>query len=168
MEPRGRKRWRLVANRPTSRTAGIGENCCRQYRRATDLGRHQRIRSCSDRDPRPRRLLRTRRRIRARAVARFLRTRRGVALLAGRGVRVQVVLPGPVDTDMTGASRYRNPLRSRSHGPYSPEGRRVRTRSSLIRCRNRWQRAGVAVWPRRSSARTRRLYKQSPSQHEQR
>jgi Phosphoenolpyruvate phosphomutase len=34
-------------------------------------------------------------------VARFLRTRRGVALLAGRGVRVHVILPGPVDTDMT-------------------------------------------------------------------
>jgi heme-degrading monooxygenase HmoA len=60
------------------------------------------------------------------------------------------------------------PLRSRSRGPSSTAWRPGRKTSSPIPCRPRWPTAGATGWPRRSSARTRRSHKHSPSLHKQR
>src|SRR3989454_4377937 len=66
------------------------------------------------------------------------------ALLAGRGVKVHVVLPGPVDTDMTRDLDI-SKLRSPSREPSSREWRKGRRTSSLIRCQRLSLTAGAAV-----------------------
>ena len=78
------------------------------------------------------------------------------ALLAGRGVSVYAVMPGPIDTDMvrdldipkTPPSRWRGRPWTASSG--------ARRKSSPTRCRSRWQLAGARASRRSSSARTRR------------
>ena len=85
------------------------------------------------------------------------------ALLAGRGVSVYAVMPGPIDTDM---------VRDLDIPKTSPEDvarapstawSGVRRRSSPTRCRSRWPTVGARAWRRSSSARTRRWWRPSRS-----
>jgi NAD(P)-dependent dehydrogenase (short-subunit alcohol dehydrogenase family) len=89
------------------------------------------------------------------------------ALWAGRGVSLHAAILGPVDTDMS---------RGLDIQKFSPESvakasstawRPVRRRSSRIRCQRRWRRAGAAVRPRSSSARTPRSSRHSRTRHRQ-
>ena len=79
------------------------------------------------------------------------------ALLAGRGVRVHAVLTGPTDTDMVRDLDIPKTSRSRSRARSWTAWSGGRRTSSPIPCHRPWPRAGAAVRPRRSSARTRRL-----------
>ena len=54
------------------------------------------------------------------------------ALVAGQGVRVHAVLPGPVDTDMTGHPTYPRPPQNRSRAPSSTRSTTGRRKSSPI------------------------------------
>jgi NAD(P)-dependent dehydrogenase (short-subunit alcohol dehydrogenase family) len=74
------------------------------------------------------------------------------ALLAGRGVRVHVVLPGPVDTDMSrGLNIPKASPASVARAIFDgvENGKR---KYSRIPCQSRWRRAGVTVRSRRSSS----------------
>ena len=66
-------------------------------------------------------------------VAAFSLTQSLRARVAGQGVSVHAVLPGPVDTDMLRDPAYRRPPRNRSRGPSST--RRERGRENLPRSR---------------------------------
>jgi short-subunit dehydrogenase len=88
------------------------------------------------------------------------------ALLAGLGVRLHAVLTGPTDTDTTrGFDIPKASPESVARAIFDgmETGRKT---SSLIRCQRRWQRAGDAVRPRSSSARTRHSWMQCPARHE--
>jgi NAD(P)-dependent dehydrogenase (short-subunit alcohol dehydrogenase family) len=84
------------------------------------------------------------------------------ALLAGRGVSVHAVLPGPIDTDMVRALDI----------PKTPPGLRwtassvVRMRSSPTRCHIRLRTPGARALRRSSSARTRRWWRASRSRRD--
>ena len=67
------------------------------------------------------------------------------ALLAGGGVSVHVVLPGPIDTVWYEAWIFRRPLRSLSPKQSSMAWKMARRKSSPTRCLRRSQTAGAAV-----------------------
>ena len=86
------------------------------------------------------------------------------ALLAGRGVRVHAVMTGPTDTDMNRGLDIPKASRESVARAILDGVRTARTKSSPIRCRSRWPRAGATVRPRRSSASRRRSCRRCPGQ----
>lgn len=83
------------------------------------------------------------------------------ALLAGRGVSVYAVMPGPIDTDMVRALDIpKTPPEDVARA--SVDGvERGEEEIFPARCRSRWQTAGVWASRRSSSARTPRWSKPS-------
>jgi NAD(P)-dependent dehydrogenase (short-subunit alcohol dehydrogenase family) len=73
------------------------------------------------------------------------------ALLAGRGISVHRVLPGPVDTDMTRDLDIPKASPEPLHGQSWTGWRKGRRKSSLTPCQSPWRRAGAAVRSRRGS-----------------
>ena len=88
------------------------------------------------------------------------------ALLAGRGVKVHAVLPGPIDTDMVRDLPIpKTPPESVARGIFDG----IADEEEEIfptRWRRRLPRAGAPERPRSSNARTRRSSRQSRSRHE--
>jgi NAD(P)-dependent dehydrogenase (short-subunit alcohol dehydrogenase family) len=74
------------------------------------------------------------------------------ALVAGQGVRVHAVLPGPVDTDRSGDPTYQRPPRNRSRWPSSTRSTTGRRKSSPIPPQHPWLPTGAIAQPSCSSA----------------